>query len=502
MANKKDDIPAYEKVSEGAGKKLNDRLTTSKGLKAKTTLLSFKKGFQSVLTEDSRGYGEINYVFPTLIPEIDAYLPANSEMTENGFPAGKIHMLYGVQDSLKSALLSRIEINTLNRGGVVYHLELDGHWNKKDFLNGTLGVIKDQSPEGLSRYRYERVSTFNEIYMLIAEILAVHKEELYQYAKSNNVAPTDVYFPVDLYPIMISVDSLGTSVSETSLEKELDEGVGSTKTAEENTDIHRILKTGNALREMLGIPIFFVNQERANIQTFGGFGPKSKPYLWDSMKWAIHTALEMRAYKPGKKVFKGKSYKPIWELNIKQKKAKNGLQSSENKLPPILFHTNYGFDYIRGIFMVLEDFGFASGASGGGDLKILEENAQGDPIPEPLKKWVGRSSYKKFLETIKDPLVKRDFIESYQKAQPYLTLQWVDDGRDLDADDILFGKEITEKKNSSKEEVEKTPPPKKKKSVGKSLSEVEDKEEVEEEFEDFDSEDLDLDEEVDDILNE
>lgn len=407
------------------------RTLTSRGIKAGSTMLPFRKGEETPLVS-AKG---ARYVFPTQIPQIDIFLPANSDKTSRGFVAGHWHILTGDKDTFKSAILQRMEIDCLNKGGYVYHLERDNNFSAESFLNGVLGKVNPEASEDImERFKFYNVNTFSELHSILTSILYTWKSNLYALAKEKGCDPSDLYLPVDLCPVLIVIDSLAGMVSETSIEKELVEGISQTKTAEENTDIHRLIKINSPLMDSLGIPVIAANQWRAVIGSFG-HGPKQKPYAWASMQWAVDCALDLKAYAETPKTFKKKTYKNIINLDVTWRKVKNSFDNGDNKSPTIKFHRRYGFDILHGIFSVLEKAGYLDFR--GSKVVISEENGNGVPIPESLKNWVG--VWEDNFSALKEFDNKAKFYKDYKAAEPHLQLEWPVDARMIDLDDVAFG---------------------------------------------------------------
>ena len=436
-------------------------------------------------SEDSNPFGEtdhgaIRYVVPTNIPTLDLRLPKDSNQTRRGFKAGGIHMVTADANNFKSTLMNRMCINVLNDNGALetgyaYFIDIDKHWDRDYFIGGACGKIKDTSVLTNNHFRYYKRNTFASIYTLISEIIWSWKENVNAYVEAHNkpiknkkdhISAHNVYCPVDIAPVIIVVDGFSTLFSEQSLSNEF----GKTKTAEDNSDAHRLMKLLMPSLEFLGISLFLTNHYRdiINMQQ-GGFksmGPTRHPYLWKSMQGYINTAIDISVWSGKAKEYDSEKYKTNKQISFVLRKLKG--VGAEERTPTLKYYLGKGFDLLGGNLAMLRDCGFASYVSNQdgsmaakSDFEIKLTNAAGKKIPKALRPFVCKCTYAEFLNWIKEETNMKDFFNACKDSIAKLTplsaaISAIDygsidqesillDSEHEDADDVVIdGEEIDE----------------------------------------------------------
>lgn len=418
--------------------RLNAKVETSRGLKAGSTMLAFSRGFTNPLldVEETPTGGRIYTTFPTHIPSIDYFLPLG-ENGKKGFPAGHLHMITGEQETLKSAVTGRMEIAACNAGAIVYHIETDGHWNRETFLNGVLGHFKDE--EAKLRFNYIECGTLDDLYQIITAIMTHHKEVLSNKARTEKKAVSDYYYARDVQPILIVIDTISGVISENSLEKENKEGLGSTQVGEGPKEIRRLVDSLNGMVLSLGACIVMTNHWRANIGVM--YGEKNKPFLWYALGQRMNVALDFSAVFEQKVTTRGEDYRPVKLLRVRARKLKNQELHKQLSLLETRFHRRYGFDFQKAMFDVLTYCGYCEVSNK--SIKILAQNGAKIDIPEAMREFVGEHDTKEFLKKLREDIdYKRRFFEAYMAAESTMMPSWIDDRREVNWDDIIFGVDL------------------------------------------------------------
>ena len=385
-----------------------------------------------------------SYVFPSYIPQIDFILPKDLRGRRRGIPAGTFFHVCGLSNSYKTSILDRFAINTLNAGGAVYRINATDNWDSRYFASGILGKIEKRS-----KFRRKRCNSFSEVFNYVESILIGYKELVYEYRnewnkryKKDQKSFSDIFLPIDIYPVMIIIDDFGSLFSETSLGNNF----GQTKTAEENTDIHRSFKLWLPLMRYLGIPILIGNQYRANINHGVSYGPNKNPYAWKSMEYYVTNAIDLYA-KRTERTSNKKKYKDI-EIILPSIRKLKGEGYAENKIPGIKFHKRHGFDIAHGVFEVLKECGYVEETD-----KFIEfktETDSGLPLPSSFEKYAGKHKKTEFFRIIKKRGVQRIVVD-YFMSQGEIDKTWAKDDRMLSNADMLINK-IDEKLRGEDEE--------------------------------------------------
>lgn len=404
-----------------------------KRAETKETAKDFSARFFYVATdqtnpfEENASLGAIRYVIPTNIPTLDMYLPANEDKTKRGFRAGAIHMFTADADNFKSTIMNRIAINVLNEGGHVYYIEIDKHWTKEYFLSGACGVIRDHQVLKDGHFHYRRAASFATVFKICSEIISTWKGVLedfvvdYNKANKEKILPYHVYMPVNICPVVIIVDGFSSLFSEQSLSSDF----GKTKTAEDNSDAHRMMKLLIPGLESLGITMFLTNHFRDDIQMFmpgkKPMGNQRRPYLWKSMQGYINTAIDIMAWKGKPKTVGDEKITTHRMVGFFFRKIKNF--GKETRTRPIRFYTHRGFDVLGGYISALHDCGFAEfdmnqdgSVPSKSKFKIVQVNKAKKRLPECLNDFIVDCTYKEFIDWVKSPEIMKSFFIACREA--------------------------------------------------------------------------------------
>ena len=427
-------------------------------------LISPAMGYNPLVSDDRNRTTNL-FVLPSNIPQLDLILPIDSEKKRRGFAAGKYHMFTGDANTYKSTLFARLQINLLNEpidqrmfGAHVYHLEVNHNWELDWFQDGKIAKINNMD-DAAGRYHHRSISTFTECFNQCKEILLSWKEILFKVIsdynstvrlKTDRLEPQNLYLPLDVCPVAIFIEDFSNLFSDTSADNDLSE----TKVAEDNSDVHRMMKLFLPLMRFLGIPIFINNHYRDPIkESMMNKNARRRPFLWKSMQGYLNTAFDFSVYSKDKQV-KGEKVYYLDEISLRIRKLK-GDTTFKGFIPPIHFHKRYGFDIGHGCLEVLKVTGFMEGEETA--IVINEYNSNGDRLPKPLRKYIGIHAKNDFFTILKLDL--EYFTKALMISLTRMTPSWIPDSRDINPDSVLYAKteeaEEEDSEDTEDEEIEK-----------------------------------------------
>lgn len=323
--------------------------------------------------EYEKKYGIPGYI-PFGLPDLDMLCGNDGPKLNYGIPRGRVTELQGAESSFKSTLVHHLAAEVINQGGIVRWFSSETDFNERYAMQHLKEIVVDPSRvENEYYYQAIPVMTVQELFKAMKGVMDPLTKRANEIEKEGGYPHRDELFRP---PILFVLDSLSAMLGGddySRLEAVTEKKDGGAKVGGHAAEMHRFFKFFLVPWMQVGAAFVYTNHLRANINTAGPYGPKTKAAHDIVVRHYCQLRINVKSWNwnPGtsKPTRAGLQFQYGKRIKASVYKERND-QFVLDGTTELVYQHNHGFDLFRSVIYMLVQTGVIELKSKAKDAKI------------------------------------------------------------------------------------------------------------------------------------